>query len=387
MSSLTQVSKKNRRRYSAEKRFKLYGLVAIILSFLFLLFFFADTIIKAHTAFLQAKIKSEITFTKETMEIPPLAVKEEVRDFVSRGEMRTLPLEVEGNPSLMNTSIQRWLVAVDEVDQYMKSKPSQLTDKEKQAVDKLKAEGKIELAFNSGFFLNGDSKMPEIAGIFSAAVGTVYVIMLTVLFSVPIGVMSAIYLEEYAPDNFFTQIIEVNINNLAAIPSIIFGLLGLAIFINFFGVPRSSSLAGGLTLSLMTLPIIIITSRAALQAVPDSIRHGALTVGASKWQMISHHILPLSVPGILTGAILGVARAMGETAPLLIVGMMAYIPDAPTSITEAATVLPAQVYTWSSASQRAFVERTAAGIIVLLLVLLSLNAFAVWMRNKHEKKW
>jgi phosphate transport system permease protein len=182
-------------------------------------------------------------------------------------------------------------------------------------------------------------------------------------------------------------LIEVNISNLAAIPSIIFGLLGLSIFINFFGVPRSSALAGGLTLALMTLPVIIISTRASLDAVPDSIRHGAYAVGTSKLQMVMHHLLPLAVPGITTGTIIGVARALGETAPLLIVGMMAYIPDVPSGITESATVLPAQIYTWSSASQRAFVEKTAAGIMVLLAVMLLLNATAIWLRKKYEIKW
>lgn len=387
MSSLIESSQANKKRYRAEKRFRFYGFVALLLSLGFLIFFFADIIRKGYTAFQQTEIKAEITYTKDTVEIPPLALNEEARDFASRGFMRMIPSQVENNPDLMGNTVTRWVVANDDVDQYVKGKPNGLSSSEKQKIDKLKKEGMIKLSFNKYFFINGDSKLPEISGIFSAAVGTLYVIILTVIFSAPIGVMSAVYLEEYAPDNMFTRAIEVNINNLAAIPSILFGLLGLAVFINFFGVPRSSSLAGGLTLSLMTLPVIIISTRASLQAVPDSIRHGALAVGASKWQMIWHHILPVSVPGILTGTILGVARAMGETAPLLLVGMMAYIPEAPNSFTDAATVLPAQIYTWASASQRAYVERTAAAIIVLLAVLLTLNAAAIWLRNKNEKKW
>jgi len=199
--------------------------------------------------------------------------------------------------------------------------------------------------------------------------------------------MTALYLEEFAADNRFTQAIEVNINNLAAIPSILYGLLGLAIFINVMGVPRSSALAGGLTLALMTLPVIIISTRAALRSVPESIRDAAFGLGASNLQVVMHHVLPLAFPGILTGSIIGLAQAMGETAPLLIVGMMAYIPDAPTSILDATTVLPAQVYTWSSESMRAFEERTAAGILVLLTVLLSLNALAVWLRSRTQKTW
>ncbi|MDX8383667.1 MAG: phosphate ABC transporter permease PstA, partial [Ghiorsea sp.] len=209
----------------------------------------------------------------------------------------------------------------------------------------------------------------------------------TMCIALPVGVMTAVYLEEFAPDNRITQIIEVNINNLAAIPSILFGLLGLAIFINFFGVPRSSAIAGGLTLALMTLPIIIITTRAALRAVPSTIREAAYGLGASRWQTVWHHVLPLAFPGILTGSIIGLAQAMGETAPLLIVGMMAYIPDTPTSFTEAATVLPAQIFTWAGESIRAYEERTAAAILVLLSILLSMNSFAVWLRKRFEVRW
>jgi phosphate transport system permease protein len=287
----------------------------------------------------------------------------------------------------MGATVRKWVLADAEVDQYLKEKPNRLKDKQKRVVDRLVEQGRAELKFNTGFFTHGDSKLPELAGIKAAAIGTLYVLFLTMLFSFPIGVLTAIYLEEFAPDNRFTQTIEVNINNLAAIPSILFGLLGLAIFINFFHVPRSSALAGGLTLALMTLPIIIISTRAALRAVPESIREAARGVGASPWQVVWHHVLPLSMPGILTGSIIGLAQAMGETAPLLIIGMMAYIPEAPDGFTEAATVLPAQIYTWSGASLRAYVERTAAGIIVLLAVLLSLNALAIFLRNKFERRW
>jgi phosphate transport system permease protein len=243
------------------------------------------------------------------------------------------------------------------------------------------------LRFNKGFFTNGDSKLPEMAGLASAAIGSVLVLFVTLAFAFPVGVMTAIYLEEFAPDNRFTRILEININNLAAIPSILFGLLGLAIFINFFGAPRSSALAGGLTLGLMTLPIIIISSRAALSAVPDSIRHAALGVGATRWQAVRDHVLPLAMPGIFTGSIIGLAQALGETAPLIIIGMIAYIPDAPTGLTQAATVLPAQIFTWAGMPESAYVERTAAGILVLLTVLISLNATAVYLRKKFEHRW
>lgn len=379
--------RKLRKRYAAEKRFQLYGKMALLLATAFLVFFFYDIIKTGYTAFSQAEVRAEVTFSEETLQMPNKAVSRENRDVISRGFLRILPQVVEQHPEFMNTTQTMWVVAKGDVDQYLKSKPNRLNERETEYVEKLKKADKIRLAFNSGFFTLGDSKMPEIAGIFSAAIGTLYVLIITMVLSVPLGVMTAIYLEEFAPDNKFTQLIEVNINNLAAIPSIIFGLLGLAIFINFFNVPRSSALVGGFTLALMTLPVIIISTRAALRAVPESIRHGAYGVGASPWQVIWHHVLPVSMPGILTGSIIGLAQAMGETAPLLIVGMMAYIPDAPTGITSATTVLPAQIYTWSATSLRPYVERTAAGIIVLLTVLLALNFTAIWLRNKYERKW
>lgn len=376
-----------KKRYRQEITFKFLSIGAIVVASAFLVFFLVDISKTGYTALTQTEIQAPITYNSKTLKFTHLAVPRDMSRLVSRGFLRLLPQEVKKNPKLMDKTVERWVIATAEVDQYMKHKPNRLRPKQIAVVEKLKAEGKIKEVFNTGFFINGDSKLPEIAGIFSAVVGSVYVIFLTMLFSVPIGVMTAVYLEEFAPDNWFTRIIEVNINNLAAIPSILFGLLGLAIFINFFGVPRSSALVGGLTLSLMTLPVIIISTRVALSSVPDFIRQGAHGVGASPWQVVWHHVLPLSLPGILTGFIIGIARAMGETAPLLIVGMLAYIPEAPEGVTEAATVLPAQIYTWSATSLRAYTERTALGIMVLLAVLLMLNAAAVLIRNKFERKW
>ncbi|ACD89471.1 phosphate ABC transporter, inner membrane subunit PstA [Chlorobium limicola DSM 245] len=387
MESSTFNDRRKRKRLSRERRFRFYGISAIVMAISFLLFFFVDIIQKGYKAFAMTEIHSEMVYSQDAVEIPQLAFQEDVRDFVSYSVARMIPSDLERNPSLMGKNVVKWVVASDEVDQYAKGSVTRLTEDEQRRIDELKRQGRLRLSFNTRFFAAGDSKLPEVAGIFSAVVGSLYVIALTVLFSVPIGVMSALYLQEFAPDNFLTRLIEVNISNLAAIPSIIFGLLGLSIFINFFGVPRSSALAGGLTLALMTLPVIIISTRASIGAVPDSIRHGAYAVGASKLQMVLHHLLPLAVPGITTGTIIGIARALGETAPLLIIGMMAYIPDIPSGITEAATVLPAQIYTWSSASQRAFVEKTAAGIMVLLAVMLLLNATAIWLRRKYEIKW
>jgi len=382
-----QAEKRIRQRYRRERRFKALCVGAILLSVLFLVFFFTDIIQRGYTAFYQAQIQVDVTYSERTVNLPPAAVDGEVRPFVSRGWLRQLPDHVEADPELMGQTVTRWVTADAPVGQYLKGKHSGLTEEQKATVDRLREEGRIELAFNSHFFTRGDSKMAEMAGIKSAVVGTILTLAVTMAVAFPIGVMSAVYLEEFATDNRFTRFIEVNINNLAAVPSILYGLLGLAIFINFMGVPRSSALAGGLTLALMTLPIIIISTRAALRAVPDSIREGAFGVGASRLQMVSHHVLPLSLPGILTGSIIGLAQAMGETAPLLLVGMMAFIPSAPDGVTDAATVLPAQVYTWASMPQRAFDELTAAGILVLLAVLLTLNATAVLLRKRFERRW
>ncbi|MGD8583527.1 MAG: phosphate ABC transporter permease PstA, partial [Gammaproteobacteria bacterium] len=254
-------------------------------------------------------------------------------------------------------------------------------------VDKLDEQGRIEKRFNKIFFTAGDSREPELAGIWGAATGSFYTLLVTLLLAFPLGVATAVYLEEFAPQNKWTDLIEVNINNLAAVPSIVFGLLGLAVFINFFGMPRSAPLVGGLVLTLMTLPTIIIASRAALKSVPPSIREAALGVGASKMQMVFHHVLPLAMPGMLTGTIIGMAQALGESAPLLMIGMVAFIVDIPGGVTDPSTVLPVQIYLWADSPERAFVERTSAAIMVLLAFLITMNALAVMLRRKFERRW
>ena len=251
----------------------------------------------------------------------------------------------------------------------------------------LQDQGSVDLKFNTVFFTAGDSREPELSGILSAAKGSFYMLIVTLLLSFPIGVASAIYLEEFAPQNRWTDFIEVNINNLAAVPSIVFGLLGLAVFINFFTLPRSAPLVGGLVLTLMTLPTIIISGRAALKSVPPSIREAALGIGASKVQMVFYHVLPLALPGMLTGTIIGMAQALGESAPLLMIGMVAFIVDIPQGFTDPATVLPVQIYLWADSPERAFVERTSAAIMVLLAFLISMNALAVILRKRFERRW
>ena len=245
----------------------------------------------------------------------------------------------------------------------------------------------IEKKFNVSFFSNGDSRNSEEAGILGAMVGSFLALMVTIIAAFPLGVMSAIYLEEFAPKNKFTNLIEVNINNLAAVPSIVFGLLGLAIFLNFFGLPRSSPLAGGLVLALMTLPTIIISSRVAIKSVPPSIREAAMGVGASKMHSVFHHVMPLAIRGILTGTIIGMARALGETAPLLMIGMVAFIMEVPNSFTSASTVMPVQIFMWSDSAERAFYERSSLAILFLVGFLIFMNLIAVILRKKFEKKW
>jgi phosphate transport system permease protein len=289
---------------------------------------------------------------------------------------------------LIGRGLTLWVPADDDVDTYIKlGNNPRLSADQVGWIETLRTEGRLEKHFNTAFFSAGDSREPELAGVWGAVLGSLYTLAVTLMLSFPIGVATAIYLEEFAPRNRWTDLIEVNINNLAAVPSIVFGLLGLAVFLNVLGLPRSAPLVGGLVLTLMTLPTIIIASRAALQAVPPSIREAALGVGASKMQMILHHVLPLSLPGMLTGTIIGMARALGETAPLLMIGMVAFIVDIPRGFTDPATVLPVQIYLWADSPERAFVERTSAATLALLIFLIVMNGLAIVLRKKFERRW
>ena len=263
----------------------------------------------------------------------------------------------------------------------------QVSDQEITFIEKLKAAGSIQKNFNWRFFTSGDSREPELAGIRGALAGTALTLLVTLVLCLPIGVLAAIYLEEFAPKNWLTDIVEVNINNLAAVPSIVFGLLGLSVFLNFWGLPRSAPLVGGLVLALLVLPTIIIAGRAAIKAVPPSIREAAIGLGASQQQAVFHHVLPLAMPGIMTGTIIGMAHALGETAPLLMIGMIAFIVDVPQNLTDAATVLPVQIFLWSDLPEAAFQQRTAAAIVVLLAFLFAMNGAAIWLRNRFERRW
>jgi phosphate transport system permease protein len=302
---------------------------------------------------------------------------------------------VLADPELIDTTLPVWLLADDDIDMVVKGYIDRSLDEDNRRIgddqlrwlEALENDGRVDLQFNRHFFLSGDSRDPELAGIRSATVGSFFMLLVTLALSFPLGVATAIYLEEFAPRNRWTDLIEVNINNLAAVPSIVFGLLGLALFINLFGLPRSAPLVGGLVLSLMTLPIIIIASRAALTSVPPSIREAAPGIGASRMQMVLHHVLPLAMPGMLTGTIIGMARALGESAPLLMIGMVAFIVDVPQSPLDPSTALPVQVYLWADSPERAFVERTSAAILVLLVFLLLMNATAILLRKRFERRY
>lgn len=376
-----------KKRHSIAKRFKTFTLSSLIFSIAFLAFFLFDISSKGIPAFTMYEVQATVEINEKSLDDSRFAVTKEYRNIVSRAWLRDLPKLVNKDPKLMNTTQTMWVLADDQVDQYLKGHHYKLKDKEKALVDELNSKGLIKAKFNTIFFTNGDSKIPEYAGISSAMVGSIFTLVITMLFAFPIGVMTAVYLEEFSKDNKFTRFIEININNLAAIPSILFGLLGLSIFINLFGLPRSSPMVGGLTLALMTLPIIIVSSRAALRSVPDNIRQAGYGLGLNKIQVTRDHVLPLAFPGILTGSIIGLANAMGETAPLIIVGMIAFIPDAPAMVTSAATVMPAQIFTWAGMPEGMYIEKTAAGIMVLLGILMSLNALAIYLRKKFEVKW
>jgi phosphate transport system permease protein len=418
------IQSRLRRRYAVEKVFRFTGLLAVLSALSMLAILFITIIGNGYSAFQQTYIKLAITFDESVIDpdgerdpetlseanylglvkkslretFPEVTGRREKRDLyklVSPGASFQLREMVLNNPDLIETTQGIWVPADDDIDMLMKGRikrespenERRVNDNQLVWVDELAVGGGIKKRFNRAFFTSGDSREPELAGIWGAVVGSFYTLLITLILSYPLGVAAAVYLEEFAPTNRLTDTIEVNINNLAAVPSIVFGLLGLAVFLNFFGLPRSAPLVGGLVLTLMTLPTIIIASRVALQSVPPSIRDAALGVGASKMQSIIHHVLPLALPGVLTGTIIGLARALGETAPLLMIGMVAFIVDIPGGILEPSTALPVQIYLWADSPERAFVERTSAAIIVLLAFLVTMNALAVILRKKFEIRW
>ena len=422
MDNLQKIQQSLTKRKRAESRFRWYGRIAIFIGLAAVMVLFTDIISKGHSAFQITYIQLEVEYDQGLIgvanmtdpaqladgnwdAVPKAALRAKFTDVSGRRDKRKLygllsngagfdlKDRLIANPLLLSEQEHIWILADDDIDTYYKSwldgEPyaARMSDKQIAWIDQLHNEGNIRLQFNSNLFTRGDSREPEQAGIRGAIMGSLFTLILTLLLSFPIGVSAAIYLEEFAPKNRWTDFIEVNINNLAAVPSIIFGLLGLAIFINFFHVPRSVPIVGGLVLTLMTLPTIIITSRAAIKSVPPSIREAALGMGASKYQVVLHHVLPLALPGMLTGAIIGMAQALGETAPLLMIGMVAFIVDIPAGFTDPATVLPVQIFLWADSPERAFIEKTSAAIMVLLSFLIVMNTTAVWLRKRLERRW
>jgi phosphate transport system permease protein len=400
-----------KRRYAVERRFKALGLAAIAITGAFLLFLLYDIVSKAIPAFTTNTASLTVTVDPAKVDAAnpragdfPGLVKQawqaQFPEVTSRGDKKKLNSlisaragdalqdKVIADPLLIGQEVKIPLSFSSDAGLYLQgTKTGAIDEKEAAWLDALKDRGVITSGFSTSFFTNGDSREPESAGIRGALVGSILTILVTLAVSLPLGVASALYLEEFAPKNRLTDLIEVNINNLAAVPSIIFGLLGLAVFLNGFGLPRSTALVGGLVLALLVLPTIIIASRAAIRSVPPSIKEAALGVGASHQQAVFHHVLPLALPGILTGTILGVARALGETAPLLMIGMIAFIADIPGGVSDSATVLPVQVFLWSDLPEEAFKSRTAAAILVLLVLLFCINALAIYLRNKFERRW
>ena len=380
---------------------------------------------KGSTAFQQTRIALPITFSAEAITPGDGDLEEQIKSADYRALIRQGLYEVLGRPEtrdgrreigaliseyaglqlrdyvnsrrqvIGNTVAMVWLPASDDVDNIVQGLVSpalpesdrRLTNRQVKWVSELKGAGRLEVVWNTDLYLRNDSREPEVAGILGGAVGSALMLIVTLVVSLPLGVAAAIYLEEFAPKNWFTELIDINIRNLAAVPSIVFGLLALAIFIRLFDMPRGSPLVGGLALSLLTLPTIIIAARAAIQAVPSSLRDAALELGASHMQAVTRVVLPNAVPGILTGTIISVAEALGETAPLLMIGMVAFIVDTPTSFTDSAAPLPVQIYTWSTSPELAFGARTAAAIIVLLVLLLIMNGLAIYLRNRFQKSW
>ena len=421
---MTKTSIKSRR--ARETRLKAYGIASISFALIMLATLLISIGLNGYSALQQAYFKVEVSIDVEKfidesgalnnkkmnlfnwdslvqsalIEMFPAVKdrdeKKELFAIISANSGYDLKETVKSNPSRNGSqNLAVWLHLSDDADQYLKSRLSieipeedrRISDKQIAWVDSLVERDIAKLKFNKTFFTSADSREPESAGILGSVIGSALTLFVTIIFALPLAVMAAIYLEYFAKPGRITDFIEVNVNNLAAVPSIVFGLLGLSVFLSTFGLPRSAPLVGGLVLGLMTLPTIIIASRASIRSIPPSIREAALGLGASKMQAAIHHVLPLAAPGILTGTIIGMAQALGETAPLLMIGMVAFIIDIPTTFTSSATAMPVQIYMWSDSAERAFYERSSLAILFLVAFLISMNLLAVVLRKKFEKKW
>jgi len=398
------------RRYGAERRFRLFGLIAVGLSLGFLAFLLITMMWSGLSGFTRSEVRLTIDLPRSDVMLDPAAlagpqatqvvaaagldaVLEQAAvvrygptaaELIGGGSVRSLGEQLIDDPGLLTRRAEYWVPMSAKGDVAAKGDGDPAIET---LVARAEADGAVRRRFNSGFLEASDATDPSAVGVWGALKGSFLTIVVTMLLAFPVGVLSALYLEEFAARNRWTDAIEVSINNLAAVPSIIFGLLGLAVFLNFMHLPRSAPLVGGLTLALMTMPVIVIAGRNAIKSVPPSIRDAALAVGASRMQVVFHHVLPLALPGILTGTIIGMARALGETAPLLMIGMRAFIATPPHGITDPATVLPVQIFLWSDEVGRGFVEKTSAAIIVLLVFMLLMNGLAIYLRNRFERRW
>jgi phosphate transport system permease protein len=414
------VQSRLKARNARERRFKLYGQIAIVTALVFLAVLLGRLTLQGYTTFIDHRIAVEVYLDPARVDAADIgsanfdlmvadavmAKLGETDDDVGSKSQKVMALlsndlgfqllkMVKADPTLIGKRItvtgpmraDAGLYYKGELQRSTPEDSRKLDNQQLDWLDKLKSAGMVKSGFNFGFLTRSDSTEPEQAGVLGAVVGSALMLVVTALLAVPMGVLAAVYLEEFAPKNRWTDLIEVNINNLAAVPSIVYGLLGLAVFINGLGAPRSSPLVGGLVLALMALPTVIIATRSALKAVPPSIREAALGVGASRTQTVFHHVLPLAMPGVMTGAILSMAHALGETAPLLMIGMVSFVPGVPAGFTSAATVLPVQVFIWENASERAFHERTAAAILVLLVFMILMNLAAITLRRRFERRW
>lgn len=390
------------KRKRAERRFAAYGKVAVSIALIFLGVLFYNIISKGYTAFMQTQILVPVIMSEEDIksgnyqEILIKNLHDLFPDAENKGGARKLLPLFSSSASaklkeiVKDVELEIWLPASSSVDMLNKSNMKnfgKLSNTQVEWVKELDQKGRIRRVLNTTFFISGDSREPEMAGIRGSLVGSILVIISCMFLAFPLGTMTAIYLEEFAPKNKLTDFIEININNLAAVPSIIYGLLGLTVYLQFMGIPRSAPLAGGLTLALMALPVIVIATRTSIRAIPQGIRDGAMALGASHLQVTIHHVLPLAMPGIMTGTILSIARVMGETAPLLMIGMMAFIVNVPDGFLSPATAIPVQIYLWSDSAEQGFIEKTSAAIIVLLVLLALINAVAVYLRKKFEVRW
>ncbi|WP_353645845.1 phosphate ABC transporter permease PstA [Mesorhizobium sp. WSM2239] len=412
-----EMNRRRAARYAADRRLQIYGMVAIAFALGFLAILIGTLSFTGYRAFTQSMVTVDIDLSAADLDRSNLmdanwrsvfrrAVLADVGEL-SRSEERdyfsmftsSAPFlirdQVIANPALLDGRATFMVPMSDPIDQLAKGlvntdlpeNQRRVNDKQIELFNQLEAKGAVTQPFNWALFLNADSRFPELAGLAGAISGSFWLLLVCFVISFPVGIAAAIYLEEFAPKNRFTDLIEININNLAAVPSVVFGLLGLAVFLGWFGLPRSAPLVGGMVLALMTLPTIIIVTRAALTSVPSSIREAALGIGASKHEMIFHHILPLSMPSIMTGTIIGLAQALGETAPLLLIGMNAFITSPPAGVLEASTALPTQIYIWADSPERGFVARTSAAILVLLGFLFVMNAMAIFLRQRFQRRW